>query len=112
MDRDEKQKGELVTFFAFKKDDDRFNSITAMLSTLMFQIFSECQDLGNAVRLPFNEMSRHSSWTETDWKFLFRNMLSSPYHGGVVCVISNMDECDSSGIALLEDICSFARHTE
>ena len=111
-DRDEKQKGELVTYFAFKKDDDRFNSIAAMLSTLMFQIFSECQDLGNAVRLPFNEMSRHSSWTETDWKFLFRNMLSSPYHGGVVCVISNMDECDSSGIALLKDICSFARHTE
>ena len=112
MDRDEKQKGELVTYFTFKKDDDRFNSIAAMLSTLMFQIFSECQDLGNAVRLPFNEMSRHSSWTEADWKFLFRNMLSSPYHSGVVCVISNMNECDSSGIALLEDICSFARHTE
>ena len=112
MDQDEKQKGQLVTYFTFKKDDDRFNTIAAMLSTLMFQIFSECQDLGNAVRLPFNEMSRHSSWTETDWKFLFRNMLSSPYHGGVVCVISNMHECDSSGIALLEDICSFARHTE
>ena len=112
MDRDVKQKGELVTYFTFKKDDDRFNSIAAMLSTIMFQIFSECQDLGNAVRLPFNEMSRHSSWTEIDWKFLFRNMLSSPYHGGVVCVISNMDECDSSGITLLEDICSFARHTE
>ena len=112
LDRDEKKKGELVTYFTFKKDDDRFNSIAAMLSTLMFQIFSECQDLGDAVRLPFNEMSRHSSWTETDWKFLFRNMLSSPYHSGVVCVISNMDECNSSGIALLENICSFARHTE
>ena len=112
MDRDGNQKGELVTYVTFKKDDDRFTSTATMLSTLMFQIFSECQDLGNAVRLPFNEMSRHSSWTETDWKFLFRNMLSSPYHGGVVCVISNMDECDSSGIALLEDICSFATHTE
>ena len=109
--RDEKQKGQLVTYFTFKRNDDRFNSIAAMLSTLMFQIFSECEDLGNAVRLPFNEMSRHSSWTETEWKFLFRNMLSSPYHGGVVCVISNMEECESSGVSLLEDICRFARHT-
>ena len=107
-----RQNGEIIAYFTYKKYDDRYTSIVAMLSTLMVQIFSECQTLYNAVRLPFNEMSRHPKWTETDWKFIFRNVLSSHEHCGIVCVINSMGECDSSCIAFLEDICSFARQTE
>ena len=39
-------------------------------------------------------------------------MLSSHEHGGIVCVINSMSECDNTGIPFPEDICSFARHTE
>ncbi|KAL9133602.1 MAG: hypothetical protein Q9175_005214 [Cornicularia normoerica] len=110
--REAQQKRGILTYFAFKKHDDRYNSVTAMLNTLLVQIFSECQDLYNAVKLPFEEMSHHSSWTQTDLLLLFRTMLSSWDHGGILCVIDSMNECDNSRMAFLEDICSFARHTE
>lgn len=83
-----------------------------MLTTLLIQMFSECQDIFNAVRLPFEEMSHHCSWTQTELLLLFRIMLSSWDHDGILCVIDGMSECDHSRMAFLEDICSLARHTE
>ena len=84
----------------------------AMLTTLLIQIFSDCQDIQNAVRLPFEEMSHHSSWTQTDLLLLFRNVLSSCDHYGIWCVINGMHECEDSCTTFLSDICSFTKHTE
>lgn len=82
-----------------------------MLNTFLIQIFCKCQDY-DAVRLQFKEMSRYSSWTQTDVLLLFRNLLSSWDHGRIVCVIYSVSECDISCMAFLEDICSFAKHAE
>ena len=110
--REAQQKKIILTYFTFKRHDDRYNSVTAMLTTLLIQMFSECQDIFNAVRLPFEEMSHHCSWTQTELLLLFRIMLSSWDHDGILCVIDGMSECDHSRMAFLEDICSLARHTE
>lgn len=91
MDRKAEQKKEIITYFTFTKDDDRYSSITAMLITLLVQVFSQCPHLYNTVRLPFDEMCRHSCWTQTDLLLLFRRMLSSHEHGGIVCVINSMN---------------------
>ncbi|KAF6226268.1 hypothetical protein HO133_009134 [Letharia lupina] len=112
MDPIRQHKGEIVTYFTFKKHDERFNSIVTMLNTLMLQIFSERQEVYKAVRLQFDHMFHSSNWTETDWKLLFRDILSSHEHGGIMCVINSMDECDSPCTSFLKDICSFASHTE
>ena len=110
--REAQQKKEILTYFTFKRHDDRYNSVMAMLTTLLIQIFSDCQDIYNAVRLPFEEMSHHSSWTQTDLLLLFRNVLSSWDHDGIWCVINRMNECEDSCTTFLSDICSFAKHTE
>ena len=111
-DWDARQKDEIVTYFTFEKDDDRRNSTTAMLITLSIQIIIECQSLHKAVRLLFDEMSHHCSWTKTDLLFLFRIILLSCERDGIVCVINSMSEWDSSFLAFLEEICSLAKHTE
>ena len=84
----------------------------AMLTALLIQIFSDCQDIHYAVRLQFEEMSHHSSWTQTDLLLLFRNVLSSCDHDGIWCVINEMHECEDSCTTFLSDICSFTKHTE
>ena len=103
---------EILTYFAFNRYDDRYSSVTAMLNTLLAQIFSQQRDLYNTVSKRSEEMFHHSSWTQTELLLLFRRLLSSHEHGGVLCVINSMDECDESRIAFLEDICSFASQTE
>ena len=112
LDPSQRQKGEIVTYFTFKKNDERYNSIVTMLNTLVLQIFTVCPDVYKAVRLQFDHMFHCSNWTETDWTLLFREILSSHEHGGIVCVINSMDECDSPCTSFLEDICSFSSHTE
>ena len=109
---DARQKDEIVTYFTFEKDDYRRNSTTAMLITLSIQIISQCQSLHKAVRLLFDEMSHHCSWTKTDLLLLFRIILLNCERAGIVCVINSMSECDSSFLAFLEEICSLAKHTE
>ena len=83
-----------------------------MLNTLLIQVFSERPDLYSAVRLPLNETSRHSSWTQTDLLLLFRNVLLNCENGGFVCVLDSMSGCEESCLSFLDDICSLARHTE
>ena len=112
-DLDSRQKNEIVTYFTFEKDDDRCNSTMTMLITLSTQIINGCQSLHNAVRLLFDEMSHHCSWTETDLLLLFRIVLTNYEKDGIVCVISySMSECHSSFLAFLKELCSLARHTE
>ena len=111
-DWDARQKDEIVTYFTFEKDDDRRNSTTAMLITLSIQIISECQSLHKAVRLLFDEMSQHCSWTKTDLLLLFRIILLNCERDGIVCVINSMSQYDSLFLAFLEEICSLAKHTE
>ena len=111
-DWDAQQKNKIVTYFTFDKDDDRRNSTTAMLITLSTQILNECQSVHKAVRLLFDEMSHHCSWTKTDLLFLFRIILLSCETDGIVCLINSMSECDSSFVTFLEETCSLARETE
>ena len=40
MDRKAEQKKEIVTYFTLNKDDDRYSLITAMLNTVLVQVFS------------------------------------------------------------------------
>lgn len=107
--RDAQKEKEILTYFSFKKHNNQSNSVATMLNTLLIQGFRERQDL---YRAAFAEMSRHSSWTQTNLLHLFRNVLSSRDHGGNLCVINGMSECDTSRLAFLENICSFGRHTE
>ena len=86
--------------------------MAAMLNTLLIQILSQSPDLYNAVRLPLHEMAGNSSWTQTDWLLLFRNILLNCEHGGLVCVLDSMSECENSCLAILEYICILARQTE
>ena len=111
-DWDARQKDEIVTYFTFEKDDYRRNSTTAMLITLSIQMIIECQSLHKAVKLLFDEMSHHCSWTKTDLLLLFRIILLNCEKDGIVCVINSMSECDSSFLSFLEEICSLAKHTE
>ena len=83
-----------------------------MLTTLLIQIFSDCQDIHYAVRLQFEEMSYHCSWTQTDLLLLFRNVLSSCDHDGIWCVINGLHECEDSCTTFLSNICSFTKDTE
>ena len=83
-----------------------------MLNTLLIQVLSERPDLYSAVRLPLNETSRHSSWTQTDLLLLFRNVLLNCENGGFVCVLDSMSECEESCLSFLDDIFRLARHTE
>lgn len=83
-----------------------------MLNTLLVQILTERPDLYKTVRLPLNEMSRHSSWTQADLLLLFRNVLLNCERGGFVCVLDSMSGCEESCLSSLDDICSLARHTE
>lgn len=110
--REAQQEREILIHLTFKRHDDRHNSIMAILTTLLIQMFSDCQDFYNAVRLPFEEMSHHSSWTQTHFLLFFRNALSSWDHDGIWCVINGMSECEDSCTAFLSDICSLAKHTE
>ena len=110
--REAQQKKEILIYFTFKRYDDRCNSMVAMLTTLLIQMLSDCQDIYNAVRLPFEEMVQHSSWTQTDLLLLFRNMLSSWDHDGVWCVINGLTECEGTCTPFLSDIFTLAKHTE
>ncbi|RDL42485.1 uncharacterized protein BP5553_02464 [Venustampulla echinocandica] len=110
--RIKRNKKEILICFSFKAHDDRRNGITDMLNTLLTEIINDRQDLYDAVKLTFEEMQSHNSWTQLDLLQLFRNMLSNWDHGGLLCVISGMDECDDSRTEFLEDICTFARQTE
>ena len=110
--REAEENKKILAYFSFNKYDDRYNSVTAMLNTLLAQIFSEQRDLYSAVRERSEAMFYHSSWTQTELLLLFRRLLSSHDHGGILCVINSMDECDESRIAFLEDICNFASQTE
>ena len=110
--RETQQKKEILTHFTFKRYDHRHNSMMAMLTTLLIQMFSDGQDIYNAVKLTFEEMSPHSSWTQTDLVLLFRNVLSSWDHDGIWCVINGMSECEDSCATFLSDICSLAKHSE
>ena len=111
-DWDARQTNKIVTYFTFEKDDGRRNATIAMLITLSTQILNECQSLHKAVRLLFDEMSHHCSWTKTDLLFLFRIILLSCETDGIVCIINSMSECDSSFVNFLEETCSLARQTE
>jgi ankyrin repeat protein len=84
----------------------------AMLNTLLAQIFNHSRNLYGSVKLQYEEMSFHCSWTQTDLLLVFRNILSNLDHGGIFCVINGLDECDDSRTAFLENLCSFARQTE
>lgn len=106
------KKNRIVTYFSFEKNDDRCNSTMAMLNTLLIQIINECQDLYNTVKLLFDEMSHHCSWTKTDLLLLFRNILLNCEYGCIMCVVNTMSECDTSFFAFLDEISSFARLTE
>ena len=103
---------EILTYFAFERYDDRYRSVTAMLNTIFAQIFSQQKGLYAAVRVQLKEMYRYSSWTQTELLLLFQILLSRNDHGGILCVINRMDECDESRMAFLEDICNFAMQTE
>lgn len=111
-DRAARQKKNIVTHFTFRTDDERYSSIAAMLNTLLVQTFSERPDLYSAVRLPLIEISRHSSWTQTDLLLLFRNVLLNCENGGFVCAIDSISEGKKSCLAFLDDIRSLAMHTE
>jgi ankyrin repeat protein len=112
MYRTEKQTKEILLYFAFNGHDDRCNSVTAMLNTLLSQAINHNQDFYDAVRLPYEQMSFHSSWTEVDLLLLFRNTLTDWDQGDILCVINGLNECDDSRMAFLESICAFASHTE
>ncbi len=110
--REAQQTKDILTYFAFKRYDDRYNSVTAMLTTLLIQILSELQDTYSAAPLLVEEMFYHSSWTQTDLLLLFRKVLLSWDHGGILCVINGMSECEDPCRAFLLAICSLAKHTE
>ena len=110
--RETQKKKEVLTYFSFKRHDDRYNSVMAMLTTLLIQMLSECQDTHNDEMVPVEQMFHHSSWTQTDLLLLFRRMLSNWDHGDILCVIDGMSECKDSCRAFLLDICSLAKHTE
>ena len=110
--REKQQEQKFLIYFTFRKHDDQCSTVAAMLRTLLLQLFNECEDLYHAESLPFEELSHYSNWTQTDLLLLFRSILSSWDHGDTLCVINNMGECDSPGLAFLEDICSLARHIE
>lgn len=110
--REAQQKRHILTYFTFKRYDDRYNSMMAMLITLLVQMLSDCQDIYNAVRLPFEEMVQYSSWTQPDLLLLFRNMLSSWDHDGIWCVINGLSECEGTCTPFLSDVFTLAKHTE
>ena len=110
--REAQQRKKILTYFSFKRYDDRYNSMMAMLTTLLIQMLSDCPDIYNAVRLPFEEMVQHSSWTETDLLLLFRSVLSSWDHDGIWCVINGLSECREAYTPFLSDIFTLAKHTE
>ena len=112
VSREAQQKKEVLTYFSFKRHDDRYNSVMLMLTTLLIQMLSEGQDIQNGPWRPVEQMFHHSSWTQTDLLLLFRNMLSTWDHGGILCVIDGISECEDSCRAFLLDICSLAKHTE
>ncbi|KAL8876142.1 MAG: hypothetical protein Q9198_005608, partial [Flavoplaca austrocitrina] len=57
-------------------------------------------------------MSLRRSWAQADLLHLFRNVLSDWGHGGILCVINSLDECDDSRTVFLKDLCRFASVSE
>jgi len=110
--RTEKQTKEILLYFAFDGDDDRCNSVTAMLNTLLSQAINHNQNFYDPVKLPYEQMSFHSSWTQADLLLHFRNILTDWDQGDIFLVINGLNECDNSRMAFLENICTFASHTE
>jgi ankyrin repeat protein len=107
-----KQKNEILVYFTFQGHDDRCNSVMAMLNTLLAQILNHRQDLYDAVGLQYERMSFDGSWTQADLMRLFKNALLACEHGGALCVINGLDECDDSRMVFLKDLSRFASLTE
>lgn len=86
--------------------------MVAMLNTLLAQILNHNQALYADVSLQYEQMSFHRSWTQADLSLLFHNVLLSRDHGGILCVINGLDECDDSRTAFLKGLCSLTSITE
>ena len=103
---------EILVYFSFNAHDDRRNSIAAMINSFLAQIIIHHDYLYNAVSALYKRMSLHRSWAQADLLHLFRNVLSDWDHGGILCVINSLDECDDSRTVFLKDLCRFASVAE
>ncbi|UKZ63232.1 uncharacterized protein TrAtP1_004461 [Trichoderma atroviride] len=102
---DERNSGN-VYFFAFRRNDDRFNTAGAMLASLICQLVSKCQTFGGADEA-LKMLVAQRSWCEGDLVRLFESFFDSLYIPFAVFVIACLDECNETChqfLRLLRDI--------
>ena len=99
-------------YFSFSRHDDRANSVTAMLNTLLAQCINHNQDFYGGTGSLCQLMTFYRSWTQIELWLLFQHILWNWEHGYILCVINGLDECDDSRMIFLKELCAFAERVE
>ncbi|KAI9793748.1 MAG: hypothetical protein M1833_000694 [Piccolia ochrophora] len=110
--QDAKTEGGVFLYFRFQKCDDRRNSATAMLSTLLAQLLNHRQHLNDYIAFAYDRMLSRRSCSERELFRLFRYVLQRPGVKGTICFISGLDECDDSRMVFLERLLTWAGLSE
>lgn len=106
------EKKKPLIHFNFMKHDDRYNSVSAMLNTLLAQIFTEDPTLFRVHHTKFEQMAHYSSWSQGDLWLLLQDILLSNSEDEFFCLVGGMNECDESRVMFLEDLAKLAERTE
>ncbi|KAL6831423.1 ankyrin repeat-containing domain protein [Trichoderma sp. SZMC 28015] len=90
-----------ILYFAFRRHDHRFNTVGAMLTSLLSQLISRHQSLGNcgeAMKMLFLQRA----WSQKDLLQLFDTFHGSSIVAPTIFFIACLDECDESYHQFLE----------
>ncbi|KAM0514887.1 hypothetical protein ACHAPE_006563, partial [Trichoderma viride] len=90
-----------VCFFAFRKNDDRFNTAGAMLASLICQLVSRFRTFGGAGEA-LTMLVAQRSWCERDLVQLFESFFDDIFIPFTVFMIACLDECNETNDQFLQ----------
>lgn len=105
-----KTKKDILLNFEFRKFDHRCNSVVEMLTMLLAQLLLHNQNMTDF--LLFEQLQFYRTWTQDELLVQFRSALNHNDHEGIIVMLRDIDQCDSSRNLFLEDICNFLALTE
>lgn len=99
-------------YFSFLREDKRRNSIRSMLSSIIYQLLACRPQI-------FLSFWNHDVWikwykalTVEELWIIFRSLISSPIHDGIICIIDAIDQCDIRFDTTLQELLAFSASRE